>query len=93
MESAEKLKKHNVDLSDLNIISEIGLPEASLNVVRAGMGCAFVPSVMLDGEKDELKIIKIKNFNASRNYYLAVKNGVVIPEIAKNFIDLFMQLE
>lgn len=89
----EKLRQYNISFSDLNIISEIGLPEASLNVIRAGLGCAFIPSVMLDGrkEKDDIKIINIKNFDASRSYYVATKKGVVIPEIAKQFLDLFMQ--
>ena len=84
-----------MSLSDFNVVSEIGLPEAALNVVRAGFGYTFVPSVMLDKGNggDEVKIIKIKNFNASRNYYIAVKKGAVLPEIASKFLELFMQLE
>lgn len=58
----EKLMQYNISFSDLNIISEIGLPEASLNVIRAGVGCAFIPSVMLDDikQKEDIKIINIK---------------------------------
>jgi len=91
----EKLGSNNMSLSDFNVVSEIGLPEAALNVVRAGFGCTFVPSVMLDNGNgdDELKVIRIKNFNASRNYYIAVKKGAVLPDIARKFLDLFMQLE
>jgi DNA-binding transcriptional LysR family regulator len=89
----EKLGASNTSLSELNVVSEIGLPEAALNVIKEGFGCTFIPSVMLDGHenKDELKVIKIKNFNASRNYYIAVKKGVVLPEIARHFLDLLTQ--
>ena len=89
----EKLAAYNISFSELNVVSEIGLPEASLNVVKAGFGCTFIPSVMLDGgnNAEDLKVIKIKSFNTSRNYYIAVKKGAVLPEIANHFLDLFLQ--
>jgi len=87
----ENLKKYNININDLNIVSEIGLPEAALNVVRFGMGCTFVPSIFLenDKDKDELKIISIKNYSASRNYYMITKKSVILPYIAKEFLKLF----
>ena len=91
----EKFGINNMSLSDFNVVSEIGLPEAALNVVKAGFGCTFIPSVMLDSgdHEDEIKVVKIKNFDASRNYFIAVKKGAVLPEIARHFLDLLMQVE
>ena len=88
----EKLGAINTNLSELNVVSEIGLPEAALNVVKAGFGCTFIPSVMLDegDDKGELKIVRIKNFDTSRSYFIAVKKGVVLPEIARHFLELFL---
>ncbi|MFW6138316.1 MAG: LysR substrate-binding domain-containing protein [Spirochaetota bacterium] len=85
----QKLKEYNIDITELNIISEIGLPEASLNIIRYGVGCAFIPSFILESEmkKGDLKAITIKNFNASRNYYLATKKGAILSNLAKSFLD------
>jgi len=87
-----RLKNYNISFSDLNIISEIGLPEASLNVVRAGIGGAFIPSTMLKNvdDREDLKVIKIKNFDASRNYYAVSKNDGALTDVAKNFLDFFI---
>jgi len=87
-----KLNEYNISFSDLNIISEIGLPEALVYIVRMGMGCAFIPSKVLDRVmgKGDLKIIEIKNFTAYRNYYLATKRGIILPRIAKLFRDFFL---
>lgn len=46
----KKLETYNIYFSDLNIVSEIGLPEALMQVVRMGMGCAFIPSIILERE-------------------------------------------
>jgi DNA-binding transcriptional LysR family regulator len=83
-----RLKKYNIELEDLKIISEIGLPEAALNVTRTGVGCAFIPSVILEEEikKGDLKIITIKRFNAARNYYIATKKGMTLSALAKEFL-------
>jgi len=87
-----RLKNYNISFSDLNIISEIGLPEASLNVVRAGIGGAFIPSIMFQNidNREDLKVIKIKNFDASRNYYAVSKNEGALTDVAKNFLDFFI---
>ncbi len=87
-----RLKNYNISFSDLNIIAEIGLPEASLNVVRTGIGGAFIPSTMLANinDKDDLKVIRIKNFDASRNYYVVSKKDGSLTEAAENFLDFFI---
>jgi len=89
----ENFKTYNININDLNIVSEIGLPEAALNVVRYGMGCTFVPSILLedDKNKNDLKVISIKNYNASRNYYMVTKKGIILPQIAKEFLNLFQE--
>jgi DNA-binding transcriptional LysR family regulator len=83
------LEENGLYFSDLNIISEIGLPETLVNVVRLGMGCAFIPSIICEREmkKGDLKTIAIKNFTATRSYYLATKKGVPLSSLAKNFLD------
>jgi len=87
-----KLSEHGISFSDMNIISEIGLPEPLVYIVKMGMGCAFIPSIVLDrAMKDgDLKVIEVKNFQAYRDYYLATKKGVVLPDIAQAFIDFFL---
>jgi DNA-binding transcriptional LysR family regulator len=84
-----KLDEYGLTFSDLNIVSEIGLPEALIHVVRLGMGCAFVPSIICDREigKGELKVITIKNFSATRSYYFVTKKGALLSSLAKNFLD------
>jgi DNA-binding transcriptional LysR family regulator len=87
-----KLEDNGIFFEDLNIISEIGLPEALIEIVRMGMGCAFVPSIILDREmkKGDLKIIDIHNFSAYRNYYMVTKKGVKLPKLTKTFLDSFV---
>jgi DNA-binding transcriptional LysR family regulator len=87
-----KLEDSGILFEDLNIISEIGLPEALIEIVRMGMGCAFIPSIILDREmkKGDLKIIDIHNFSAYRNYYLVTKKGVRLPKLTKTFLDSFV---
>ena len=88
----KKLEDNGILFEEMNIISEIGLPEALVAIVRMGMGCAFIPSIILDREmkKGDLKIIEIKNFAAYRNYYLITKKGVQLPELTKTFLDSFV---
>ncbi len=88
----ERLKAYGLDINDLNVISEIGLPEALINVVKLGMGCAFIPSVLVEKEYNNgnIKIINIKNFSAHRDYYLVTKKGKVLPKVANDFLDYFM---
>jgi DNA-binding transcriptional LysR family regulator len=86
-----KLEEYGMSLSDLNIISEIGLPEALLSIIRMGMGCGFVPSIILDRfiQDGDLKVIEIKNFSAYRDYYVITKKGVVLSNFAKIFLESF----
>jgi DNA-binding transcriptional LysR family regulator len=88
----KKLEEYGVTFADLNIVSEIGLPEALVHVVRLGMGCAFVPSTICDREteKGELKVVGIKNFSATRSYYFATKKGVPLSSLASNFLESIM---
>lgn len=87
----KKLEEYNVSFSELNIISEIGLPEALLSIVRMGMGCAFIPSIVLDrsGNEGDLKVIEIKNFSAHRDYYMVTKKGAVLSNLVQTFLDSF----
>lgn len=87
----KKFEDYGIYLSELKIVSEIGLPEALLSVVRMGMGCAFIPSIILERvmEEGDLKIIEIKNFSAYRNYYLVTKKGTILSNLAKTFLDTF----
>jgi DNA-binding transcriptional LysR family regulator len=86
-----KLEEYGMSLSDLNIISEIGLPEALLSIIRMGMGCGFVPSIILDRyiQDGDLKVIEIKNFSAYRDYYMITKKGVVLSNFANIFLESF----
>jgi DNA-binding transcriptional LysR family regulator len=88
----KKLEENGIYFDQMNIISEIGLPEALIEIVRMGMGCAFVPSIIMDREakKGDLKSIDIKNFSAYRNYYLVTKKGVRLPKLTKTFLDSFV---
>ncbi len=88
----KKLEEYNIYFSDLNIISEIGLPEALISVVRQGVGCAFIPSIILEREikKGDLKIIEIKNFTAYRSYYSITKKGAILSKLAQTFLDSFI---
>lgn len=87
----KKLEEYNINLSNLNIVSEIGLPETLLSVVRLGMGCAFIPSIIYEREekKGDLKVIEIKNFSSYRSYYIITKKGVVLSNLAQTFLDSF----
>jgi DNA-binding transcriptional LysR family regulator len=88
----KKLEENGILFDDMNIISEIGLPEALLKIVHMGMGCAFIPSIILDREmkKGDLKIIEIKNFEAYRHYYLVTKKGVKLPKLTETFLETFV---
>lgn len=90
----KKLEEHHISFSDLNIISEIGLPEALIRVVKMGMGCAFVPSIIFEREMgdNQLKVIKIKNFSAYRDYYLITKKGARLSGLARAFRDSFLSV-
>lgn len=87
----KKLEEYNIFFSELNIISEIGLPETLLSIVRMGMGCAFIPSIIFDKAMNDgnLKVIEIKNFSAYRNYYMVTKKGAVLSPLAQNFLESF----
>ena len=87
----KKLEEYNIFFSELNIISEIGLPETLLSIVRMGMGCAFIPSIIIDKVMNDgnLKVIEIKNFSAYRNYYMVTKKGAVLSPLAQNFLESF----
>jgi len=87
-----KLSENGILFQNMNIISEIGLPEALIEFTRMGMGCAFIPSIILDREmqKGDLKIIDIKNFSAHRNYYLITKKGVKLPDLTETFLESFV---
>ena len=87
----KKLEEYNIFFSELNIISEIGLPETLLSIVRMGLGCAFIPSIIFDkaGADGDLKVIEIKNFSAYRNYYMVTKKGVVLSHLAQSFLESF----
>jgi DNA-binding transcriptional LysR family regulator len=87
-----RLKNYNISFSDLNIVSEIGLPEAALNVVRAGIGGAFIPSTMLNNidDRENFKVVKIRNFDASRDYYAVSKKHDSLSGIAVNFLEFFI---
>jgi DNA-binding transcriptional LysR family regulator len=88
----KKLEEYNILFSDLNIISEIGLPDALTSVVLHGAGCAFIPSIVLErfGNKEELKIITVKNFKAYRSYYSITKKGALLSKIAEEFLNSFI---
>jgi len=90
----DKLKEYSVNINDLNIISEIGLPETLINIVRMGMGCAFIPSIIVNREieKGGIRIIDIENFEAHRDYYILTKSGKKIPDIASDFLEYFLSL-
>ena len=85
----KKLEEYNIFFSELNIISEIGLPETLLSIVRMGMGCAFIPSIIIDKVSNDgnLKVIEIKNFSAYRNYYMVTKKGAVLSHLAQTFLE------
>lgn len=87
----KKLEEYNIFFSELNIISEIGLPETLLSIVRMGMGCAFIPSIIFDRVSNDgnLKVIEIKNFSAYRNYYMVTKKGVVLSHLVQTFLESF----
>lgn len=87
----KKLEEYNIFFSELNIISEIGLPETLLSIVRMGMGCAFIPSIIFDKAMNDenLKVVEIKNFSAYRNYYMVTKKGAVISHLAQTFLESF----
>jgi DNA-binding transcriptional LysR family regulator len=87
----KKLEEYNIFFSELNIISEIGLPETLLSIVRMGMGCAFIPSIIFDKVSNDgnLKVIEIKNFSAYRNYYMITKKGAVLSHLAQTFLESF----
>jgi DNA-binding transcriptional LysR family regulator len=87
-----KLSENGILFQNMNIISEIGLPEALVEFTRMGMGCAFIPSIILDREiqKGDLKVIEIKNFSAYRNYYLITKKGVKLPDLTETFLESFV---
>lgn len=87
----KKLEEYNIFFSELNIISEIGLPETLLSIVRMGMGCAFIPSIIFDKVSNDgnLKVIEIKNFSAYRNYYMVTKKGAVLSHLVQTFLESF----
>jgi DNA-binding transcriptional LysR family regulator len=87
-----KLGESGILFQNMNIISEIGLPEALIEFTRMGMGCSFIPSIILDREiqKGDLKVIDIKNFSAFRNYYLITKKGVKLPDLTETFLESFV---
>jgi DNA-binding transcriptional LysR family regulator len=62
-----------------------------LSIVRMGVGCAFVPSIILDRviSEGDLKVIEIKNFSAYRDYYMVTKKGVLLSSLAQTFLESF----
>ena len=90
----KKLNDYGININDLNVISEIGLPDTLINIVKMGMGCAFIPSIVVDREinKGGLRIVDIENFIAHREYYILTKFGKKIPNIASDFLNYFLSL-
>jgi DNA-binding transcriptional LysR family regulator len=88
----KQLESSKLDLSELNIIGEIGLPEALISFVRMGMGCAFIPSIILEQTPgpDGLKVVEVTDFSVSRNYYMVTKKGAELSPLARNFRDTFL---
>lgn len=84
----EDLKKHNINLEDLNIAAEVGSTEAVKQAVKTGIGVSFLSRFAV---KDELPgktltEITVNGLNTSRHFYIVTCRARAISPICQTFM-------
>lgn len=88
-EAMEKgLEKAGFSLKDLKVVCELGSTEAVKQAVMGGVGVAIVSDRAIKNEVKLglLRIIKLKNLNIKRNFYLIYNPKRTLSPIAQSFI-------
>jgi DNA-binding transcriptional LysR family regulator len=82
------LKQNQIDLMNLNIITEMTSISAIKSAVQAGLGISFCPDIAVKKEvkQGSLLALPIKDFDISIPYYLIYQPEKFLSSIAKTFV-------
>lgn len=83
------LEKAGISLKDLNIIGEMGSTEAIKEAVKSGLGFGFVSdlAIVLERKLNLVKVIKIRNLNIKRKFYLIYHKGIRLFPVETRFLE------
>jgi DNA-binding transcriptional LysR family regulator len=87
------LQTNDVPIKDLNVVGEVGLPDALKHYLMNGEGIAFLPMILIKEELSlgilkRIEIIDLKPIY--RNLYLVKDQNQILTSEAKNFIDDYL---
>ena len=83
----DKLGDSNIHIDDLNIVAEIENTSTIKQFVNNNIGVAFISTreINADIKCRELKIIKINNFEITRNFYFAFNRKISFSPLCEEF--------
>lgn len=87
------LQTNDVPVGELNIVGEIGLPDALKHVLVHGEGVAFLPETLISEELDNGKLRKIHITDMKRimrSLYLVYTQDHALTAEASEFIDKYL---
>ncbi len=88
--SLEKdLKAHGVSMENIHPVAVLGSSDAVKSGIKAGMGVSFISHLAVKDEltNGSLKEITIKGLHIGRQFYIAIRKGLTLPEACKRFLD------
>jgi DNA-binding transcriptional LysR family regulator len=87
------LRAHDLSLSDLNVVLEIGLQPSVVAAVREGMGVGVVSRLGMSHElsKNDLTLIEIEDTDCWRDFYLCTERDTPLSPNAERFVEFLTE--
>lgn len=90
----ELFKRKNINLSDLNIIAELGSTEAVRQAIKSNIGISILSAIAVadDIQAGRLAAVDIDGLNLKRSFYLTTHRQRSLSPLCRTFID-FLRCE
>ncbi|BAT71747.1 LysR family transcriptional regulator [Thermosulfidibacter takaii ABI70S6] len=87
------LKDKGVDVSQLNVVAEVGSTTAVKEAVKSGMGCGVVSEISVEEELKSglFKRVEIEDVEIERNFYIVTRRNRTLSPAIELFIDFVMK--
>ena len=85
----ELFKRENINLSDLNIIAELGSTEAVRQAIKSSIGISILSAIAVadDIQAGRLAAVDIDGMNLKRSFYLTTHRQRSLSPLCRTFID------